>query len=545
MASGGRRGGVNRLARIAALPRQIVDVTRRNGLRNVWHFGANMMARHGPLQTLRYAIAPPELRGRRLVEIERGAVDTVATPWREERFAADWSVPANVWEERTAWRPLPAVLIELPDVRLCFGEPQVPEGAADGDWIVLLRPGDKPAAALTRKIATAGADPRLQVITFDMSFMGAPGRIHPVFQPGVNPWLARCADVGFGRYALRAGVVRQGRGDGYERMRAWMAAHSLNEARDRWAHIAEPLLQAAMKLEDIADARAAAVQRARAGLAAQPLDPERVSVVICTHNRGRLVRQLVRALDDPRIAEVVVVANNTTSPHALETLDWVRSRPNCQVLVMNEAFNFSRLSNAGAALTTGERLLFLNDDVVPITDDWLEPLLEPLRNPEVGVSGALLLYPDESVQHAGMFLGYGGHAGHSLRHARLPEQDYLFYGSVPREVSAVTGAVMMVRRSVFEALNGFDDLLPTFLQDVDFCLRARVAGAVTIWSPFAELLHMESTSMKDLASANFDRQRTGERERFLHRWKNVIAFDPLHNPNLDVEDEAQRTLATR
>ena len=413
-------------------------------------------------------------------------------------------------------------------------------------WVLTLVAGDLAWAGLLERLAaTAAAEPLLDVIGFDTTFPEGE-RIAPVLAPGANPWLARCADVGFGRYAVRAGALRRGSGGTvHARLRALLASRPFAESRDRWAHLAQPWVQAAMTGDDVTAERARAVDRARADLRPAPVEGERVSVVICTHDRGRLVRQLVRTLDpaDPRLAEVVVVANRTTSPPALETLDWVRARPGCRVLVYDEPFNFSRMSNAGAALTTGDRLLFLNDDVAPITEDWLEPLLAPLRDPDVGISGPLLLYPDERVQHAGIYLGFRGHSGHAMRHGRLPEQDYLFYGSVPREVSAVTGAVMMVRRDLFEALNGFDELLPTYLQDVDLCLRARASGLSTIWTPLAELLHMESTSIREIDDPPFQRQRTRERERFLERWGPLIARDPLHSPHFDVDDESLRTLA--
>ena len=169
-------------------------------------------------------------------------------------------------------------------------------------------------------------------------------------------------------------------------------------------------------------------------------------------------------------------------------------------------------------------------------------MLLPLRDPDVGITGPLLLYPDESVQHAGVFLGFRGHAGHSLRHARLPEGDYLFQGSLSREVSATTGAVLTVRRDLFEALNGFDELLPTYLQDVDLCLRARAVGLATIWTPSAELLHMESTSIREIDGVPFQHQRTRERERFLERWGGLVLNDPLRNPAFDMDDESQRRL---
>ncbi len=546
---------MSRLGRTLSLPRAVAGAVRRNGVRNVWRFTQGLVERHGLTGTIAYAMTPKAARRERLARMETDAEVRAREPERSGDFDADWTVSAERWREhlaaaavRRAAIPAPTLAGPRPTVHVVTAVAQAaaqpPADAADADWVVVLAPGDAPEAELAPRIADVGADPALQVISFDMTYAGADDRVAPVLLPGATPWLARWADVGFGRYAVRAELLRAGRGQGgvHGQVRGWLAGRPLNDARDRWAHVAEPLVRAALTPADITAARDRGVAQARSALRPDRDAPERVSVVICTHDRGRLVRQLVRALDDPRIAEVVVVANSTTSAPALETLEWVRARSRCRVLVRDEPFNFSKLSNAGAALTTGDRLLFLNDDITPVSDDWLEPLLQPLRDADVGVTGPLLLYPDETVQHAGVYLGYRTAAGHLMRGARLPEEDYLFYGALPREMTAVTGAVMMVRRDLFEALNGFDELLPTFLQDVDLCLRARAVGLTTVWTPLAELIHMESTSIKVLISPDFHRQRHRERARFVERWRDLVG-DPMRNPALDIDDETQRRLA--
>ena len=535
---------MSRLTRLAALPRRMVRAVAHNGLGNVVRFGVDLVFRHGVARSLRYAVAPDELRRSRLAEMEFEPAPARPSAAPQGDFAADGDVATELWNgivQRAQARSATGVAGK-DVVHVVVGRFEAPAVAADTDWVVLLRAGDVPSPLLSARVATAGADPWVQVVSFDMSFPGEDGRVVPVLQPGANPWLGRQADVGFGRYAFRASLLRATEGDAHARLRAWLGATGLAEAKDRWAHLFEPLVTVAMNPADVESARAEAVARGRAQLRPDGSD-ERVSVVICTHNRGRLLRQLVRALDDESIGEVVVIANNTTNPPAIETLAWIASRPNHQVLVRNESFNFSRFCNAGVALSSGDRLLFINDDVTPVSDDWIEPLLAPLRDPEVGVSGPLLLYPDETVQHGGIFLGYHGGAGHTLRHVRLPEEDYLFYGSVARQVSAVTGAVMMVRREIFDTLNGFDELLPTFLQDVDLCLRAAAVGQATVWTPQAELLHMESTSILALDHPAFHRQRLREKARFVARWGELIAHDPFRNPAFDLADESQRTLA--
>jgi GT2 family glycosyltransferase len=143
-----------------------------------------------------------------------------------------------------------------------------------------------------------------------------------------------------------------------------------------------------------------------------------------------------------------------------------------------------------------------------------------------------------------MYLGYRGAAGHTLRFARLPDEEYLYYASAKRQVSAVTGAVMLVSRVCFSALNGFDENLPTFLQDVDLCRRAHEAGFAVIFEPGAVLLHMESATMRPLVSKGiFAKQREREAAYYQRRWSSLRQADPYHNPAFAADDETLRTLA--
>ncbi|MGZ3276050.1 MAG: glycosyltransferase family 2 protein [Caulobacteraceae bacterium] len=141
-----------------------------------------------------------------------------------------------------------------------------------------------------------------------------------------------------------------------------------------------------------------------------------------------------------------------------------------------------------------------------------------------------------------MYLGHAGIAGHILRAARLPETDYLLTGCAAREVSAVTGAVLMTSRAAFEALNGLDEQLATYLQDVDYCLRVRGAGLINVFEPASVLIHMESASIRSLETPAFHHRRYAERLRFVERWGDLLLNDPLHPRGFDLDDETLRRL---
>ena len=272
----------------------------------------------------------------------------------------------------------------------------------------------------------------------------------------------------------------------------------------------------------------------------------RVSVVICTKNKGLLLDQLLRRLiqDCASLLDIIVVSNQTTNFFAKLTLERWALHPNVVVINYDKAFNFSEQCNIAAERARGELLLFLNDDIVPIVPFWLDYLIQALQ-PDVGAVGPLLLYPDEKVQHAGMHTGFYGTAGHTLRHARLPDEDYLFTGSCTREVSCVTGAVLLMRKSTFLDLNGFDIRFASIYQDVDLCLRIGNLGYRILFEPSAVLLHMESVSVRDMLKSNDAiAQQLRERELLSARYgADRLAHDPFLNPSFSPSDESLKTLA--
>lgn len=193
-------------------------------------------------------------------------------------------------------------------------------------------------------------------------------------------------------------------------------------------------------------------------------------------------------------------------------------------------FNFALMNNLGAEAATGEILLFLNDDTAPLSAEWLSTLVAHLERPEIGVAGARLVYPDGLLQHAGITLGIGEGTGHPGRH--LYASDFWPWLNYTRNVSAVTGACLGVRREVFAQLGGFDALFPVNYNDVDFCLRARQAGFEVIYDHTVLLRHDECRTRRAGTQPH-------ERRAFFRRWGQLLLYpDPYYSPNLDPSNEA-------
>ena len=184
--------------------------------------------------------------------------------------------------------------------------------------------------------------------------------------------------------------------------------------------------------------------------------------------------------------------------------------------------------NAAARQVSGEHLLFLNNDMEVLNAGWLEALVEHASRPEVGAVGAKLLYPNHTVQHAGIVLGLCEFAGHSHRH--LSGFQHGYWGSVDiiRNYSAVTAACMILRRSLFAEMGGFDEAFQYAYQDVDLCLRLREHGLLIVYTPYAQLVHYESASRGRVMAF-------GERDIALarERWARYLTQgDPYYSPHL-------------
>jgi GT2 family glycosyltransferase len=221
--------------------------------------------------------------------------------------------------------------------------------------------------------------------------------------------------------------------------------------------------------------------------------------------------------------EVILIDNETTDQAALQTM---KQYPIKRVLLPNP-FNYSRANNIGASYARGEYLLFLNNDTEVVSEDWLEQLLYYARQPDVGAAGGLLLYPDQTVQHAGIVLGFRGTADHVMRGFARSMDGYAGSLACAREVSGVTAACLMMRRELFDECGGFNEHYFTHYQDVDLCVRLTQTGRMIIYTPRAVLIHHESVTRKtyyDLV----------DRTLFLDQWQSYVdAGDPFYNPNFD------------
>ena len=205
---------------------------------------------------------------------------------------------------------------------------------------------------------------------------------------------------------------------------------------------------------------------------------------------------------------------------------------------MNEPFNYSRVNNWAARQASGEVLLFLNNDTQVINNDWLEQMLQFVMRPDVGAVGAKLYYPDDSIQHAGVIVGVGGVAGHGYKN--FPRQAPGYFGQLvlPRNVSAVTAACLMIRKQVFLEINGFDEKYVLAFGDIDLCLNILQKGYLNVWTPYAELYHYESkTRGYEDTFEKLVRFRT-ETDYFKQKWaKFLLQGDPYYNLNLSLDYE--------
>lgn len=236
--------------------------------------------------------------------------------------------------------------------------------------------------------------------------------------------------------------------------------------------------------------------------------------------------------------EIIIIENNSTEKETFAYYQEIQKDSRIRVVTWSGEFNFSAINNFGAQCAHGEYILLLNNDVEVITPDWLEQMLMFAQRKDTGAVGAMLYYPDDTVQHAGVVLGIGGVAGHPHKHFPRDHNGYLFRLKIAQNYSCVTAACLLTRREVWDEVNGLDEVFKVAFNDVDMCMRIRKAGYLIVWTPFAELYHHESKS-RGLEDTPEKRKRfAGEVCLFQTRWaKELAAGDPYYNPNLTLDRE--------
>ncbi len=279
---------------------------------------------------------------------------------------------------------------------------------------------------------------------------------------------------------------------------------------------------------------------------------DKISILIPNKDHVSDLRRCIDSIKERSIYEnyeIIVIENNSTEKETFDYYQTLSQQENITVVTYTGAFNYSGINNFGAGFAKGEYLLLLNNDTQVISMNWLEAMLMYAQRPDVGAVGAKLYYGDRTIQHAGIVVGLGAHrtAGHTHYKINYDNLGYMGKLCYAQNVSAVTGACLMVKKSIYEALGGLDESFRVALNDVDFCLRVREKGYLNVFTPFAELYHYESASRGvDVVDEEKARRYEEECALFRARWKELLAKgDPYYNPNfsLDHSDYALKVSA--
>lgn len=446
----------------------------------------------------------------------------------------------------------------------------------DGDWVGLLNAGDGlPPQALFRLADALDRHPEWRVIYSDEDKLWPDGeRTDPHFRSEFNLDLLRASPSAVGGlFMLRRDLFTQLGGlnpdmDGVETYDLALRALELAGA-EAYGHVADVLVHRAVNgghcprsEEELQAARDTALMGhfERLGLDValgrgllpdsyrvmyqHPRKP-RVSIIIPTRNQGEfLVRCVDSVLENTTWPdyEILIVDNGSDEADALDYLQHIQADARVRVMSYPDAFNFAAMNNLAAGQATGEYLLLLNNDTAVLHGDWLDEMMGHAQRPEVGIVGARLLFPNGRVQHAGVILGIrDSPADHAFIDLEGDAPGYAGRAMLTQDLSAVTAACMLVRKSVYDQVRGLDEVnFRVSFNDVDLCLKVREKGLLVVYTPFALLVHEGSVSQRggvENKDMDYKRQRMREeREAMLRKWRPWIAYDPAYNPNLSLAD---------
>jgi O-antigen biosynthesis protein len=435
-----------------------------------------------------------------------------------------------------------------------------------GEVVIPLEPGVVLARdALAVIVCSLAKNPEADILYTDDDQIDGPGkRSHPSFKPVWSPELIRARNVLRGLVALRRTVIPSGFGgtlDPAERYALILAcAYRLPARRIRripmvLASLHQPATEDLSAEQSVVAehlARLGVQARVEPGLASGlrriryllPNPPPRVSIIVPTRNAHRLVKTCVHSIRRftayPNY-EIVLVDNGSDDPRALACFQELAAEGLVRLLRDPQPFNYPAINNDAVRKVASELICLLNNDIEVIDADWLEEMVSLAIQPDVGAVGAKLLYRNGTIQHGGLLLGFFGDGDHAYRGVPQDAAGYDRQLLVRREISAVTGACLVVRRAVYEEVGGLDAAhFPVGFNDVDFCLKLRALGLRNLWTPHARLLHHESaTRGRDLTPLQRARAE-GELAALRARWGGELLEDPYHSPNLALDSSFPR-----
>ncbi|HPH94614.1 MAG TPA: glycosyltransferase family 2 protein [Anaerolineaceae bacterium] len=440
------------------------------------------------------------------------------------------SLRAQVYPNWEAWVSGPEIPIR--DARIHLISDGLP--ALNGSFAAWLEPGDALAPAALNRLAAALERQDADVIYFDEEFPAAGGGWQPLFKPDFSPELLLSTNYLRGAFT-RTALFQQHFAD--PETLTWR----LVEHGARICHLPELLYRRSRPENPSGRIPAAAQHLARLGLQRVKVElsggqiraswatAKKVTIVIPTRNNLALLRRCLDSLFAktryPHF-EVVLVDNASTDPAVFAYYDRITAEKKVRVLKYTDAFNFSAYCNRGAAQSERDVVLFLNNDVEIIDPAWLEQMVQWFELPETGMVGARLLYPDGTLQHAGVVIGLEGHAGHVFN--GLAEGASGVFGSAGwyRNYLTQTAACVALRRGLFEQVGGFDERYLLVFNDMHLGLKVVKAGFRVIHTPFARLIHYEGKSRAKYNPPEDIRLGCEHARAWAQRG------DPFFNPNL-------------
>jgi glycosyltransferase involved in cell wall biosynthesis len=452
---------------------------------------------------------------------------------------------------------------------------------ADGAFVALMDHDDLlPERALYEIAAELDLHPDADILYSDEDQIDGKGkRTQPYFKPDWNIDLMLAHNLISHLGVYRRSLVEQvgGMRLGYEGSQDYDLALRIADVTepDRIRHIPSVLYHWRQHQTSFSNARRdaciAAARRAiadhlaRAGVAEQtqigpvPTIPDwtrvryalpdpapRVSIIVPTRDKAELLSRCMQGLlhetDYPDI-EVIIADNGSHEPQTAALFAQLCRDPRVRVLECPGPFNYSAINNAAVACATGPLIALVNNDIEVIEPGWLAEMAAQALRPEIGAVGARLLFPDRTVQHAGVVLGVGsfdggpGVAGHFSLHDEAASHGYFGASALVHEVSAVTAACMVLRKQLWDEVGGLDAAaLPVAFNDVDLCLRLRARGLRILWTPFAELIHHESASRGDDLAPEHRARFESECRTMRNRWGPTLDRDPFYNSNFSRSD---------
>lgn len=273
----------------------------------------------------------------------------------------------------------------------------------------------------------------------------------------------------------------------------------------------------------------------------QIIGSPRISIVIPNKDHVEDLKRCISSIEEKSTYdnyEIVVVENNSETKEIKDYYELLKDDPRVKVVTYTGSFNYPAINNFGVKETTGEYILLLNNDTQVITVNWMEEMLMYAQREDVGAVGAKLYYGDKTIQHAGVVIGLGAHrtAGHTHYKQHRENLGYMGRLCYAQDVTAVTGACLLVKKSLFEKVGGLDESFAISLNDVDFCLKLRKLGLLNVFTPFAELYHFESISRGLDDQGEKAERYNRESAHFRDKWKKELQQgDPYYNPNFSLD----------